>query len=747
MTPVRLSSRIYAFYERTARWLSHPDYSRRISYTLMILACLAGVATYLVFAKSEVLGLGPRDVIILLNIDLILLLTFTMLVTARLVRLWVERRRGRAGSKLHVNLVLLLGLLTVTPAIVVTILSGIFFNVGVNGWFSNRVQTALQESTAVAEAYLAEHQKVIAESASSMAHILSYDMDHLSQDPTLFNHALDVHTEMRSLSEAVVFDSTQILARSKLSFSLQFESISEKILDQASRSVVILSSSSGDRVRALIQIPQRQSYLLVGRFIDPKVSTRIAKVQKAVGDYDALESKLEKLGVIFLQIFLITCLLLLLVAVWIGLSFATRLSRPIRSLIEASHKVAEGHWSVKVSESVTDDDLGVLSRAFNEMTSQLQGQKQALIKANRQLDGRRQFIEDVLGGVSSGVISLTSQGKVKLFNRSAEKILGLQKKRGPGFMIKTVHPEFQKILETFAQQKASSFQSQVMFDHNDLHRTLLVRLARGGEKDYILTFDDITGLVNAQKKAAWSDVARRIAHEIKNPLTPIQLSAERLRRKYFDHITQEQDREHFATCIATIIRQVEHIGKLVNEFSSFARMPSPTMAEEDLVRLAKESLFLHKAAYPKILFEFTCPFEQVILLCDASQMGQVLTNLILNAAQALQDTPPKRGKSVVKMSFTSLEGALKISVEDNGPGFPEENRELLTEPYVTNKHKGTGLGLAIVKKIVEDHGGTLGLGEAPGGGGRVQIVLPKTLVKALKMRTDDKSGDRVENGL
>lgn len=731
---MRFSVRVYTFYEKAARWLSHPDYSRRISYTLLILAALSGAATYILLTKSEDLGMSSPEVTVLLNIDLILLLAFAMLVTVRLVRLWVERRRGRAGSKLHVNLVLLLSLLTITPAIVVTILSGIFFNVGVNGWFNDRVKTALVESNQVAEAYLLEHQKVIAESISSMAHILAHDIDRLSQDQALFNHALDVHTEMRGLSEAVIFDRSQLLARSKLSFALQFEPIEEEVLDQAQHHVVILSSTTGDRVRALIKMPGVEAYLLVGRFIDPKVSNRIIKVQEAVGEYGALESKLDKLSVIFLQIFLVTCLLLLLVAVWIGLSFATRLTRPVRSLIEASQKVAEGDWSVKVQESDDNDELGTLSRAFNNMTHQLEDQKTDLMKANRQLDSRRQFIEDVLAGVSSGVISMTSGGKIKLFNQAAEHVFGKTVTLKAGMTIGQVHPKLQELLDSFKPDETKTLQVQLPFDQDDVHRILLIRLVQVEEEGYILTFDDVTALVNAQKKAAWTDVARRIAHEIKNPLTPIQLSAERLKRKYLDQITQ--DPESFKTCIATIVRQVDHIGRLVSEFSSFARMPAPKMQEEDLVRIGKECLFLQKEANPHVDFHFDSPFHKLYFLCDASQINQVFTNLLLNAVETFEKDVDKKDTPVVKISFIRVGETLKVIIDDNGPGFPETDREVLTEPYVTTKSKGTGLGLAIVKKIVEDHGGALGLGNAPGGGGRVQLVFPAHLIKNVVLKPD-----------
>jgi two-component system nitrogen regulation sensor histidine kinase NtrY len=726
-------SRFFDFLDRATKWLQEERYTRRLFFFLVALAVVAAVSTYLVFFRSDLLGQSTRGAIILLNIDLIVLLMFAVLVAARLARVWAEKRRGQAGSRLHVNLVLLFSLLTVMPAIVVTVLSGIFFNVGVNGWFSDRVRTALDESTAVAEAYFAEHQKVIGESVEGLAHILAQQMPELTQSPTFFNHALDVYAEMRSLSEVIVFDQSQVLGRSQLSFSLQFERISEEALEKASRGVVILSSSSGDKVRALRRIPDTSAYLLAGRFVDSNVSARIAKVREAVGEYHLVESKLGKLGVMFVQIFSVTCLLLLLVAVWVGLSFATRLARPIQALIVAAERVREGDWSVQVKESKADHEVGTLSRAFNRMTGDLQGQKAALMEANLQLDVRRRFIEDVLAGVTAGVISTSLDGNVRLYNKSAEDILGEERPLMAGALLTHIFPELAELLAEVRQSDESFTQSQLTFMRQNMTRTLLVRVVREHGQGYILTFDDITTLVNAQKKAAWSDVARRLAHEIKNPLTPIQLSAERLQRKYLQEITTNP--ENFKTCIATIIRQVEQIGHLVGEFSAFARMPAPQLDTHDLLELVRHAVFLQAEARPEIEFTLTSDMDVLDAICDATQFGQVFNNLLLNASEAVGERlkkgegPEESGR--VSLSFFMKDDLLFVDVDDNGDGFPLQDRDLLLEPYMTNRVRGTGLGLAIVKKIVSDHGGTVNLGDSPMGGARVQLIFPATLIKRV----------------
>lgn len=723
-------SSFFAFLDRATKWLQEERYSKRVFSCLLMLAALAATASYLVFFRTDLLGKDTRLALILLNVDLILLLLFAVLVAARLVRVWSDRKRAGTPSRLHLNLVLLFSILTITPAIVVTILSGIFFNVGVNGWFSQRVATALEESTAVAEAYLSEHKKVIGESVEGLAHIMAQQMPQLLQNQAFFNHALDVYAEMRGLSEMIVFDQSQVLARSQLSFSLQFEHIAPDALERARQGVVILASSSGDRVRALRQIPGTPAFVLAGRFVDSHVSRRIATVQEAVGEYRQVEAQLSKFSMIFVQIFLVTCLLLLFAAIWVGLTFATRLARPIEALIDAADKVREGNWSVQVAEDISASEVGTLSRAFNRMTSELESQKKALTEVNHQLDLRRRFMEDVLAGVTAGVINTSLKGTVRLFNPSASEILGPDRPLEKGRTLAKMFPELDAFLKEAHQSAQDHHQGQITFARQGVSRTLVVRVVAEHGQGYIITFDDITNLVNAQKKAAWADVARRLAHEIKNPLTPIQLSAERLQRKYLAEITSNPD--NFKTCIATIIRQVEQIGHLVSEFSTFARMPAPVVVRENLVELVRQAMFLQQEAHPTLAFDLDLSHDRITVEADPNQLTQVMTNLLLNAAEAVTERVKKglypERPARVQATLSCAQDALTIIVDDTGEGFPVQDRELLMEPYMTSRVRGSGLGLAIARKIVTDHGGSVALLDSPLGGARVQLVFPRSMV-------------------
>ncbi|HEX2114853.1 MAG TPA: ATP-binding protein, partial [Alphaproteobacteria bacterium] len=423
-------------------------------------------------------------------------------------------------------------------------------------------------------------------------------------------------------------------------------------------------------------------------------------------------------------------LLLLLAAVWTGLVIATRLVQPIAALSAAAERVRSGDLLVRVEEGTSDDELGSLSRAFNRMTSQLSTQRAELVEANRQIDDRRRFTEAVLSGVSAGVVGLDADGRINLPNRSATVLLSTDLDRMIGRDFREAVPEMAALFEAARADPNRLAQDEVVIQRAGRRRTLLVRIAgervAGGTIGFVVTFDDVTELEAAQRKAAWADVARRIAHEIKNPLTPIQLSAERLKRKYLAEITS--DPETFRICTETIVRQVSDIGRMVDEFSSFARMPAPVMRTEDLVELVRQTVFLQRNARPEITFETDLPGHPVRLALDQRQVGQALTNLLQNAVDAIHGREPaaelEPGRIVVRVEERA--GQIAIVVADNGKGLPTEDRDRLTEPYVTTRSKGTGLGLAIVKKIMEDHGGELSLADRPEGGAIVTLVFPAT---------------------
>jgi len=705
---------------------------------LIAAGVVCGIATYFTFSNTALLGTSSRPIALLL-IDVAILSLLMIVIVIHLVKLWGHQRQKRAGAKLQARLAMILGVLTVVPTIFISITSGYLFNAGIGSWFNERISTALQESTAVAEAYLEEHKKVISANCEAMTHALAENFQSLSSDQVHFNQALDIELQVRSLDEAIVFNaSSEVLARSRLSFSLEFERISELDLERAEKAVVINTSQSGDRVRALMKLPIYNAYLLVGRLVDPLVLKRIANAKDAASEYNQLHDIQKQLEITFVIAFILISLILLAIAIWVGLNFANRLARPIIDLIEAAEKVASGNLNVTVKDGSQEDELTILGRTFNHMTHQLQVQQQELLEANQQIDQRRQFIEDVLAGVSAGVIELSSKGIIRLLNRSALELLRLGGQEILGQKLEKRVPEMAEILMQAKESKINFYQTELNLTREGFTRVLLVRVVyekgQNSQQGIIVTFDDITALVFAQRKAAWADVARRIAHEIKNPLTPIQLSAERLRRKYLPVL--QHDSQAFETCIETIVRQVDHIGRMVTEFSDFARMPAPQITLTNLIELCQQAIFLQQSAHPEIEFEFSNSYQYIGMYVDLSQIGQVLTNLIQNAIDSIISWQGKtEEKSVlgwIGLKIVLDEKKLTLLVEDNGMGFPE-NRSSLTEPYVTYREKGTGLGLAIVKKIIEDHGGEINLEDRSMRGACVRITLPTTIIEKVVM--------------
>lgn len=716
---------------QAARWAARVGLVNKLSVVLTIAAVAAGVATYAALTETPPFGHGADTVYLLLNLDLVILLLLGALIARRVVGIWVERRRGRAGARLHIRLVALFSVVAVAPSILVAVFSALFFYFGVQAWFSERVSTAVNESLSVAEAYLEEHQKTLRADALSMANDLNREAPRLLSDPEYFDQFVSTQALLRGLTEALVFDSSgRTLAQSNLTFSLQFEPISDELLDRARQGeVVLLTTDNDDRVRALIRLDRYvDTFLLVGRLVEAQVIGHMERAQGAVSEYQELESRRGTLQITFTLIYVVVALLLLMVAVWFGMLFADTLAMPISALISAAERVRAGDLTARVANSSAGDELGTLSRAFNRMTSQLEGQRRDLIEANRQLDLRRRFTETVLSGVSAGVLGLDEAGRINLPNKSATELLGKDLDQLAGQRLVDAVPEMEDLMIAIRRRPGRLVESQVEIQTGGERRTLLVRIAAerldGKVRGYVVTFDDISELLSAQRKAAWADVARRIAHEIKNPLTPIQLSAERLKRKYFKEI--QTDPEIFASCTDTIVRQVGDIGRMVDEFSAFARMPTPTMNVADLVDLCRQAMFLQKNARSDVEFSLSAPSGKALVICDARQVSQALTNLLQNALDAIEG---REGEALepgrVAITVAEERDSVIVTVEDNGKGLPREDRHRLTEPYVTTRTKGTGLGLAIVKKIMEDHGSRLVLEDRSGGGARVRLIFPR----------------------
>jgi len=703
---------------------------------LPVLAVASGAATYFALTDAGPLGsTNQRNLNLLLYTDLVLLLALAFVVIRRIVKLGLARRRGSAGSKLHIRLSLLFGMMAVAPTVLVLLFSVLFFVNGMQAWFGDRIQNVVETAKAAAEGYLAEHQENIRVDVLRMARDLNQDGPLLESNPRLLHQALNLQAQLRGLSEAIVFDGTgRIMARSGFTLALESEPIEKQYLEAARNGEVpIFQNDTGDRVRALVRLDNfLDAYLFVGRIVDPTVLSYTEKTGAAVDQFEKLKNSSQEIIIFVTLMFLLIALLMMTAAVWLGLNVATELSRPIGELIGAVEKVREGDLSVRVRELPPDDEIGILSGAFNRMTDQLADQRRDLIEANEQLDERRRFTETVLSGVSAGVIGLDRKGNIDLPNLSAARLLGLSVQDMVGKPLMKVVPELGALLGEARKRRPKPIEAQIKIKRDGDVRTLLAAVAveelQGRIVGYVVTFDDVSALLEAQWKGAWADVARRIAHEIRNPLTPIQLSAERLKRKYLKEI--KSDRETFEICTDTIVRQVDDIGRMIEEFSNFARMPAPILRLENLNELCRQAVFLQRNAHPEVDFIAVMPEEPIYATCDGRQMSQVVTNLLQNAAEALERRDNEGDPARVILRVAEDEGRAVIEVEDNGPGLPLEGRDKLVEPYVTTRKKGTGLGLAIVRKILEDHGGSLTLGDAENGGALIRAEIARDAGRA-----------------
>ncbi|MAI48959.1 MAG: two-component sensor histidine kinase [Rhodospirillaceae bacterium] len=720
---------------RLSQWGRRVALGRKLSIALTIAALGFAFATYATITGSSPLGADTRTVLILLQIDLVLFLLLGLVLGRNLVGLWIERRRGQVGSRLHMRLVMLFSLIALAPAIIVSVFSAVFFNFGMENWFNARVKTAIVESRAVAEAYLKEHQQVIRGDVLSMARDLERALPLLNENPRQFSQILTGQGLIRNLSEIYIFDgSGRILAKWALGFVIDRNPVAPDVIDRArGGEVVLLTSGADDRLRAIIKLDRVvDAFLYVGRFVEPNVLEHIEKTQQAATEYANIEGRRSSIEITFAMIFILVGMLLLFVAIWVGLVFANKLSRPISDLAGAAERVRAGDLSARVDEGPDSDELGLLSRAFNRMTDQLEGQRHELVQANRQLDERRHFIETVLGGVSAGVIGIDARGQINVANTSACSLLETDIDQRIGANIVDVVPELSEMIGGPHNRPHRLVEAQVSIKRLGRSRTLFVRLATDivdrKVMGFVITFDDITELVAAQRKAAWSDVARRIAHEIKNPLTPIQLAAERLRRKYLVEVTS--DPETFSNCTDTIIRQVGDIGRMVDEFSAFARMPRAEMEKVNIEQICRQAVVLPRSAHPGIEFVMEIPSDPILISGDVHQLSQVLTNLLQNAIDAIDGRISEIEKDLprgaIRLALSVSGDHVEIEITDNGIGLPVDKRDQLTEPYITTRAKGTGLGLAIVRTILEDHAAVLELKDRDDGepGASIRVIMP-----------------------
>jgi len=546
----------------------------------------------------------------------------------------------------------------------------------------------------------------------------------------------------RGLREAFIIDGkAALISRGERSYLFDFEDPGQANIDRAAGGeTVVIQDWPNNEFRALIALKAfANRYLYVSREVDGDILGLLDETRETVALYQQLESDRGRLLFEFGLIYLGFAVIVILAAIWLGLWFAERLSRPVGRLAGAVQRVGSGDFNVRVQEEEGDDEIAMLSRVFNLMTKQLKTQRDTLVATNRQTEQRRRLFDSVLSGVTTGVIGLGPKGGIEVMNAAAARMLGLIEDRDIGRPLKDTVPEFAYLFQELTEGRGHVAQEEVQITRAGSGETLLVRIAtRQNDRDrlegFVVTFDDVTDLLSAQRMAAWGDVARRIAHEIKNPLTPIQLSAERLKRKFSR--VPGVDVEALEQYTDVIVRQTSDLRRIVDEFSKFARMPEPERRQNDLVKLIRDAVVLQDNALANVKLSLSCDHERIWGIIDATMISQALINLIKNAGEAIESLEksknlPENYAPEIQILVTQLDAETTISISDNGIGLPE-NRARLFEPYVTNREKGTGLGLSIVKKIIEEHGGSLELLDAAAfrgnthAGATAKIVLPQT---------------------
>jgi two-component system nitrogen regulation sensor histidine kinase NtrY len=709
-----------------------------------VLSLCSGLATFLVLTGLTPIKPTGNVVAGVLLINLLLVLAMLAIIAWQVTALWRARRRQAAGAQLHVRIVRLLSVIALVPAVLLAIFASISLGRGLDYWFSERTQAIIQNSIDVATAYLKEHDQVIRADTVAMAK----DVDEASELarllPQNFGSFLHAQAAINGFPVAYLIDGQgRILSTAATLPNLPYRAPPSEIIERAKAGPPVPISLKDTNMVGAIKALEKfnDTYLFVARPVNAQVLQHLYATRAKFDEYKTLEQRRTGFQVAWGLMYLALALTLLATAIWIGMWFANRLVAPIRQLMGAAEQISRGNLAVNVDVRPADGDLAVLGSTFNTMTAELKSQRDELVGANSKLDERRQFMEAVLSGVTAGVVGVDGDGVVTLVNRSAETLLQLKAANLVGQPLAKSVPEFAPVLKRAQKQGKRLVTDQVTLRRQGSERNFAVRVTSEGQdrnaQGFVVTFDDMTELVSAQRSTAWADVARRIAHEIKNPLTPIQLSAERIRRKYGDSITK--DREVFDQCTNTIIRQVSDIGRMVDEFSAFARMPKPVMERHDVRDVVREAVFLFQVSRPDIAFELDLPETPVVALSDRRLLAQAVTNLVKNASEAIDsavETDASRASSGRIVAKVRTKGQrVQITVIDNGCGLPKENRERLVEPYMTTREKGTGLGLAIVQRITEQHGGTLTLADAPKRNGKVE---------GASVRIDFPMGEREE---
>jgi two-component system nitrogen regulation sensor histidine kinase NtrY len=686
---------------------------------LVVLGPLLALATFLVLGPFDQ---GSRDLSLRLVLlaDVIYILVVATLVLSQVARIIAARRAQSAGSRLHLRLTAVFAALALIPTVIVAVFAMLTINIALEGWFSERVRNVVGFSLAAAEAYEQEQREGLIEDARALA--ASIDIARVQSSASDSELLGDGQRQIqRGLREAFLVDGTAtIRARGDRSYLFDFEPPDARQMASArAKGLEIIQDWKINEFRALVPLqsfPDR--FLYVTRDVDGEILSLLDETQKTVRLYQQLESDRGKRLFEFGLLYLAFAVILILAAIWLGLGFAERLSAPVGRLTGAAQRVGAGDLDVQVFEDEGDDEIAMLGRYFNQMTRQLKGQRETLLDNTSQIERRRRMFDSVLSSVTSGVVGLDPDGRVAFVNRSATRLLDWQEDQ-QSVPLSVAVPELGPLFEALQRDGGEVAQNEVKVSRHGRLENLLVRMATrrneaGNLEGYVVAFDDVTDLVSAQRMAAWGDVARRIAHEIKNPLTPIQLSAERIKRKFAPKVGEESDSLEQMTDV--IIRQTGDLRRIVDEFSKFARMPEPDRKSHDLAKLTRDAVMLQRLGQPDVDIRLDAADDVLLIEIDDTMISQALTNLIKNAGEAIeslmQKDAPDDLRPQIEVSLGVVGGKAQITIADNGIGLPED-RARLFEPYVTTRSEGTGLGLPIVKKIIEDHGGTLQLENAP----------------------------------
>jgi two-component system nitrogen regulation sensor histidine kinase NtrY len=692
--------------------------SRALGLAAVALALLSALLTFVVLAGLTPIAPTHEVVVTLLLANAVTVFLLVLVIAREVWGVVQARRRGRAASRLHVRIVALFSIIAAVPVIAVAVVASVTLHRGLDRLFSQQTQSLIENSLIVADAYVREHVQFVRADSIAIAIELARAKPLFDQSREQFHQFLAVQASIRGLPAVMLLDKDvnvvdQVDGRINEAFVKPSAEVLAAINDTEPQVAMFLDDNY---VAAIIKLRgYNDLYLYIARLLDPRVLAQLRATQASIAQYADLSARQIGIQIAFGLMYTVIALIVLLSAVWIGLNFANYLVAPIRRLIGAAQVVSTGNLYVQVPTRRSEGDLAQLGETFNKMTQELRTQRDDIVRARDLIDSRRRFTEAVLAGASAGVIGVDAESCISILNRSAERLIGRTEADALGRPLTEIVPELAGMFAAARSGLQRLVQGQVTINRNGQERNLSVRVTSeqsgAAEGGYVVTLDDITELVTAQRTSAWADVARRIAHEIKNPLTPIQLSAERLRRKYAGMI--KEDGGVFQQCTDTIVRQVDDIKRMVDEFSRFARMPKPVITAEDVADTVRQVVFLQRVGNPDIGIDLEITEDPLPARFDRRLISQALTNIIKNATEAIAAVPPQElGRGLIRVWAAREGNDIVIDVVDNGIGLPKENRSRLLEPYVTTRDKGTGLGLAIVGRILEEHGGRIELRDA-----------------------------------